>query len=150
VQIVGVLLLGKAVVRSNDSGTILWGRTQLPNIRAITTTGSSSRLFQRRFQFRIVRTAPGEALIVRSSISTSRCFWCRARLFLADNGYQIVPGTKGNLAEGLQRSVKGMLLRVGVESPEDFRGSRLLEFDRCNESEDGVPVIFDELSVDIV
>ena len=54
-----------------------------------------------------------------------------------------------NLAEGLQRSVKGMLLRVGVESPEDFRGSRLLEFDGCNESEDVVPVILDDLSVDI-
>src|SRR5260221_611296 len=53
-----------------------------------------------------------------------------------------------NLAEGLQRSVKRMLLRVGVESPEDFRGSRLLEFDGCNESEDVVPVIFDDLSVD--
>src|SRR5260221_10864249 len=36
-----------------------------------------------------------------------------------------------------------------VESPEDFRGSRLLEFDGCNESEDVVPVIFDDLSVDI-
>ena len=42
-----------------------------------------------------------------------------------------------------------MLFGVGIESPEDLRGSRLLEFDGCNESEDVVPVIFDDLSVDI-
>ena len=42
-----------------------------------------------------------------------------------------------------------MLLGVGVESPEDLRSSRLLEFDRCNESENIVPVVFNELGVDI-
>ena len=54
-----------------------------------------------------------------------------------------------NFAEGLQGSVEGMLLGVGVESPEDLRSSRLLEFDRCNESENIVPVVFNELGVDI-
>jgi hypothetical protein len=34
-----------------------------------------------------------------------------------------------------------MLFGVGVESPEDLRGSRLLEFDGCNESENIVPVV---------
>ena len=42
-----------------------------------------------------------------------------------------------------------MLFGVGIESPEDLRGSRLLEFDGCNESENIVPVVFDDLGVDI-
>jgi hypothetical protein len=46
-----------------------------------------------------------------------------------------------NLAEGLQRSVEGVLFGVGVESTEDLRGSRLLEFNGCNESENIVPVV---------
>ena len=47
-------------------------------------------------------------------------------------------------SQARQRSVEGMLLGVGVESPEDLRGSDLLEFDGCNESENIVPVVFDE------
>src|ERR1700730_1027609 len=54
-----------------------------------------------------------------------------------------------NFAEGLQRSVEGMLFGVGVESPEDLRGGCLLEFDGCNESEKIVPVVFDDLGVDV-
>src|SRR5271165_4272829 len=54
-----------------------------------------------------------------------------------------------NLAEGLQRSVEGMLFGVGVEPPEDLRGGGLLEFDGCNESKNIVPVFFDDLGVDI-
>jgi hypothetical protein len=54
-----------------------------------------------------------------------------------------------NLAEALQRSVEGMLFGGGVESPEDLRGSRLLEFDGCNESENIVPVVFGDLGIDL-
>jgi hypothetical protein len=54
-----------------------------------------------------------------------------------------------DLAERLQRSIEGMLLRVRVQAAEQVRGGGLLEPDRRDESQDLVPLLLDQFDVDI-
>lgn len=55
----------------------------------------------------------------------------------------------GDLAESFQRPIQRVLLGVGVETPEDFRGSDFLELDRGDQAEDLVPVLLDQVGIDI-
>jgi len=53
-------------------------------------------------------------------------------------------GGLDDLAKGFQRPIQRVLLRIGVESPENFRGGGFFEHDRRDQAQNVVPILFEK------